>query len=103
MRHYITTEELAENALLFQSKRNPDISMSPLALKKLCEAWAHEAGTDPAKVSPLTIRMSVRWSAAMQMASVGNPLPSVAERMGHLSALTTTRYLAGTLETKRSE
>ncbi|MGY3284367.1 hypothetical protein ACVW05_001958 [Pseudomonas fulva] len=39
----------------------------------------------------------------MEMASVGNPLPIVAKRMGHLSVSMTTRYLAGTLETKRSD
>ncbi|AUA33475.1 hypothetical protein CWR53_13175 [Pseudomonas sp. SGAir0191] len=81
VRQYIISANLAENALLFQSKRIPDISMSPLTLKQLCEAWAHEAGIDPARVSPLTIRMSVRWSATMEMASVGNPLPIVAKRM----------------------
>lgn len=100
---FITTANLAENALLFQSKRSPDISMSRLALKKLCETWAHEAGIDPAKVSPLTIRISVRWNAAMQIASRCNPLPSVANQMGHWPVLMTKRYLDGTLETKRSE
>lgn len=100
---FITTANLAENALLLQSKRSPDISMSHLALKKLCEAWADKAGIDPAKVSPLTIRMSVRWKAAMQMASVRNPLSSVAKQMGHWPVSMTTRYLDSTLKTKRSE
>lgn len=100
---FITTANLTENALLFQSKRSPYIPMSPLALRKLCEAWAHEAGIGSAKVSPLTIRMSVRWNAAMQVASVDNSLPSVAEQMGHLPVLMTTRYLDGILKSRRSE
>ncbi|POF88364.1 tyrosine-type recombinase/integrase [Pseudomonas putida] len=103
IRRFITTANLAENALLFQSKRSPDISISPLALRKLCETWAVKAGIDPAKVSPLTIRMSVRWNAVMQIASRGNPLPSVANQMGHWAVLMTKRYLDCTLETKRSE
>jgi len=32
---FIASENLADNALLFQSKRSPDISMSPSALKEL--------------------------------------------------------------------
>lgn len=101
---FITTANLAENALLFQSKRSPDIPVSPLTLRKFCEAWATKAGIDPAKVSPLTIRMSVRWNAAMQIAGGGNPLPSVAKQMGHWSSVSMTmHYLDGALEAKRSE
>ncbi|MBK4992384.1 tyrosine-type recombinase/integrase [Pseudomonas sp. S37] len=100
---FITTANLEENALLFQSKRSPDISMSPLALRKVCEAWADKAGIDPAKVSPLTIRMSVKWNAAMKVASGVNPLSRVEMQMGHWPVLMTMRYLDGTLKTKRSD
>lgn len=101
---FITTANLAENVLLFPSKRSPDISMSPLALKQLCEAWADKAGIDPAKVSPLTIRMSVRWNAAMKIATVSSPLLSVAKQMGHWPTESMTKYyLNGGLDTKLSE
>ena len=52
---FIATANLADNVLLFQSKRSQDISVSPLALKKLCESWAYEAGIDASKVSPRNI------------------------------------------------
>ncbi len=101
---FIATAKLAENALLFPSKRSPDISMSPLALKQLCEVWADKAGIDPAKVSPLTIRMFVRWNAAMKISTVSSPLPSVAKQMGHWPTESMTKYyLNGGLDTKLSE
>ncbi|MNJ37542.1 site-specific tyrosine recombinase XerD [compost metagenome] len=104
IRRFITTAHLAENALLFQSKRSPEISMSPWAFKKLCEAWARKAGIDPAKVSPLTIYLSVRRIAAMQMASVSNLLPSVAKQMGHWPTESmATYYLSGGLDAKLNE
>jgi integrase len=101
---FITTANLAKNALLFQSKRSPEIPMSPSALQKLCKAWAHKAGIDPAKVSPLTIRMSLKLNAAMQMATVSSPLPIVAKQMGHWPTESMTKYyLSSGLDSKLSD
>ncbi|MDH4847927.1 hypothetical protein E8E71_29890 [Pseudomonas sp. BN605] len=101
---FIATANLADDALLFQSKKSPDISISPSARKKLCEAWARKAGIDPARVSPLTIRLSVKWDAAMQMAAVSSPFPSVAKQMGHWPTESMAKYyLSGGLDAKLSE
>lgn len=101
---FIASANLAGDAPLFQSKRSPHISMSSFALKKICEAWARVAGIDPAKVSPLTIRLSVKWNAAMQMAAESSPLPIVAKQMGHWTAESMTKYyLNDGLDTKLSE
>jgi integrase len=101
---FITTANLAGNALLFQSKRSPENPMSPSALQKLCEAWAHKAGIDPAKVSPLTIRMSLKLNAAMQMVTVSSPLPIVAKQMGHWPMESMTKYyLSSGLDSKLSD
>lgn len=108
---FIASANLADDALLFQSKRRPDISMSPSALKELCEAWARKAGIDPARVSPLAISSSVRWNAAMQI--IGKNIPttsfldlmnSVRNRMGHWPTESTTRsYLSSGLDSKLSD
>lgn len=104
LKRFIATANLAYGDLLFQSKRNQEIPMPSLALKKLCEAWAHKAGIDPAKVSPLTIRMSLKWNAAMQMATVSSPLPTVAKQMGHWPIESMTKYhLTGGSDVKLSE
>ena len=108
---FIASENLADNALLFQSKRSPDISMSPSALKELCEAWARKAGIDPARVSPLTISSSVRWNAAMQIAGKNIPATSfldqmnnVRKKMGHSPTESTMRYyLSSGLDSKLSD
>ena len=101
---FIITANLAGNALLFQSKRSPEIPMSPSALKKLCEAWAHKAGIDPTKISPLTIRMSLKLNAAMQMATVSSPLPIVAKQMSHWPTESMTKYyLSSGLDSKPSD
>ena len=101
---FITAANLTENVLLFQSKRSPDISLSPLALRNLCEAWADKAGIDPAKVSPITIRMSVTLNVAMQMASMNNLLPRLAKQMGHWPTTSMTQYyLKGGFDAKASE
>lgn len=101
---FIASANLAGDAPLFQSKRSPHISMSPFALKKICETWARVAGIDPAKVSPLTIRFSVKWNAAMRMAAGRSPLPIVAKQMGHWPAESMKKYyLNDGLDTKLSE
>ncbi|HBP5562193.1 TPA: hypothetical protein L6B75_28385 [Pseudomonas aeruginosa] len=102
---------LADDALLFQSNRSPHISMSPLALKKLCEAWARKAGIDSARVSPLTISSSVRWNNAVQMVSMNEATTSMSElltkvgkQMGHWPTESMTEYyLTGGFDTKLSE
>lgn len=101
---FIAIANLADDALLFQSKRSAHISMSPLALKKLCEAWAGAAGVDPAKVSPLSIYLSIRLNEAMQLATVSSLLPRVARQMGHWQTESMTKYyLSGSFVAKLSE
>lgn len=101
---FIATANLADNVLLFQSKRSQDISVSPLALKKLCESWAYEAGIDASKVSPRNIYMSVRWSVAMQMAgSFTDLMSSVSTKMGHWPTTSMTRYYLSSLHAKFSK
>lgn len=74
---FIASANLADDALLFQSKRSPDISMFPWALKELCEDWARKAGIDPTRVSPHTISSSVRWNNALQMVSMNDATTSM--------------------------
>lgn len=108
---FIAGANLADDALLFQSKRSPDISMSPSVLKGLCEAWARKAGIDPARVSPLRISSSVRWINAVQMVSINDAttnmsdlLTRVGKQMGHCQTESMTKYyLTGGFDAKLSE
>lgn len=108
---FIASANLADDALLFQSKRSPDISMFPWALKELYENWARKAGIDPARVSPHTISSSVRWNKALQMVSMNDATPSmsdlltrVGKQMGHWPTESMTNYyLTGGFDAKLSE